>query len=206
MKLGRRFLAIVMMIMMLLGMMPTSHAMIGTCPEMGMEHNWVKDSYPPDCYNDGFEGKICNVCGTQEGKWIPSPGHQLGGWIQDPNYDPPTCEEGSMEIRVCKVCGEAWEEREVPPLGHNWVWTLGYPGDCCSEGLENGECSRCGEITERNNGKYGPHEWRDWETVKEPTCTEDGLEKRECGIAIDYGMNHTETRAIPKLGYRLEDR
>lgn len=158
MKLRRRILAIMMTIMMLLGTMPTSYAMIGTCPEMGMEHNWVQDSYPPDCYNQGFEGRACNVCSTREGTWTPA-------------------------------------------LGHDWVWTLGYPGDCCSEGIENGECSRCGEITERNNGKYGPHQWWDWETVKEPTCTEDGLEKRECGIAVDYNEDHTETRVIPKLGH-----
>ncbi len=43
------------------------------------------------------------------------------------------------------------------------------------------------------------HDWNDWETVTEPTCTEEGLERRTC-----KDCDAEETRAIPALGHDYE--
>ena len=43
------------------------------------------------------------------------------------------------------------------------------------------------------------HNWNDWETVTEPTCTEEGLERRTC-----KDCDAEETRAIPALGHDYE--
>lgn len=43
------------------------------------------------------------------------------------------------------------------------------------------------------------HNWNEWETVTEPTCTEEGLERRTC-----KDCDAEETRAIPALGHDYE--
>lgn len=44
------------------------------------------------------------------------------------------------------------------------------------------------------------HSWSNWETIKQPTCTEEGQEQRICQ---DEGCGAVETRPIPALGHDL---
>ena len=59
-------------------------------------------------------------------------------------------------------------------------------------------CSVCGDELERHEGMIEPlgHDWGEWETVKEPTETEPGLQQRVCR----RDPSHVETREIDPLG------
>ena len=133
------------------------------------------------CGGEGYRWRECRNCGTIDEELI-SREHVLGPWVQDPNYDPPTCVEGSIEVRICKICGEAWDEREVGALGHNWRWYLEHPGDCMTPETENAVCSRCGEVDERTGG-YGDHVWGDWDWAHgTPGCDHGAWMVRECQV------------------------
>lgn len=66
----------------------------------------------------------------------------------------------------------------------------------CLPGLERTTCTKCSYFTEKETAPVQFHTYGDWVTVKEPTCTEDGLKEHTCtGCGVVK-----ETAAIPATG------
>lgn len=69
---------------------------------------------------------------------------------------------------------------------------------------ENGEvvykCDLCSEEVSQVMYATG-HNWSEWETTKEPTCTEAGLQYRHCTI----GAPHGETKELAALGHAYKE-
>lgn len=119
------------------------------------------------------------------------------------------------------------EQRATDPLGHRWstpeyTWaednstvTGSHTCDECGEHesetvpatMEDTGCIRtwygdpftnqCFEQQVKEEILPDKHDWGDWEVTKEPTCTEDGEEKRVC----KFDDSHVETRVVEKLGH-----
>ena len=68
------------------------------------------------------------------------------------------------------------------------------PSTCKVAGMEYDICTECGETLNEKTLPLAAHKWNDWTVEKEPTATEEGIEKRTCSACGD-----SETRSIDKF-------
>lgn len=68
------------------------------------------------------------------------------------------------------------------------------PSTCKVAGMEYDICTECGETLNEKTLPLAAHKWSNWTVVKEPTATEEGVEKRTCSVCGD-----SETRSIEKF-------
>ena len=100
------------------------------------------------CETEGrTRGAHCRRCGEVllEQASIPAIGHLYSGWTTEIQ---PDCTSAGMEYRICTRCG-AREERELPMIAHNALWHIVEPADLTVSGLKRSECSRCGEVLDK---------------------------------------------------------
>ncbi|WP_294571232.1 CAP domain-containing protein [uncultured Subdoligranulum sp.] len=150
------------------------------------------------CTETGLtEGSKCSVCGTvitaqQE---IPALGH---AWDEGVVTKAPTCTEAGEKTFTCSHCQETKTET-VEALGHTPEVIPGKEPTCTETGLTEGsKCSVCGTIlTEQTVIDALGHEWGEWQTTKEATCTETGEQMRTC-----IRCGETETQPIQATGHR----
>lgn len=80
----------------------------------------------PTCTEDGYEKKVCSVCGTEEIIVLPATGHSP---VADAAVEPTCTEAGLTEGSHCEKCDEVFtQQEEIPALGHSygpiiWIWT-----------------------------------------------------------------------------------
>ena len=148
-----------------------------------------KNEVPATCTQEGGYDEVvrCSVCGTELERTHVSTGegyHSMGfPYI----VDEPTCRHEGLAAQDCRNCGytESWT---LEKTGHTWpdqgvnekqvyptcdeIGTYDYVYYCtvCGVELKREEC------TWRALG----HNWGAWETVREPTFDEEGLERRVC--------------------------
>ena len=168
----------------------------------------------PSCTEPGnIEHWRCPICGkyyvgdkydlhlaTEDEVLLPALGHDWGDWTET---QAPSCTEAGEEARTCKRDGTHKETREIPPTGHTpgeAVHENEVPATCTEPGSydEVVYCTACGAELSRDS-KTVPalgHDWSDWTTTTEATCTEAGEESRSC-----KRCGETETRATPPLGH-----
>ena len=167
-------------------------------PALG--HDWGEWSTlsKPDCTNPGQKVRYCRRCQARDVASIPAIGHK---WDSGTITKQPTCTQPGEKTIHCTnkfdthVC-TATKKESVPALGHNWgAWKEFLPGTCVQKQVLIRECSRCKE-TEMWTKDYGDHDWGEWQTVKEPTATEDGLRERVC----KNDKSHVEQEVIPATG------
>ena len=108
----------------------------------------------------------------------------------------PTCTADGKTTYTCTLCGETKVEK-ISKLGHTEETIPGKAATCTETGLTEGiKCTVCGEIiTAQNEIAVLAHSYGAWETVKEPTATEDGSKKRACSAC-----GAEETEVIPATG------
>ena len=154
------------------------------------EWRW-EGAAPASCLDWGMYVKFCYKCGNGMEEMEMQGPHN---WVTNTISEPTCTEQGYCEI-VCTYCGAGSGSFEsIRELGHNYGdWQLYAEGNCIAPAEEYRECSRCGDRQWRN-GDYGDHKWGEWERVKEPTYTEEGIEERVCSVCAKV-----EQRAIPKL-------
>ena len=179
----------------------------------------------------------CAVCGkyfsdaeaeqeiAQQATVLDALGHDWGAWQTEKE---PTCTEEGLEFRLCKRCGER-DEQTTDALGHDF----GEPTrenetapTCTADGGYDliTRCLRCGEMAafEHVTVEALGHDWGAWQTEKEPTCTEEGLEFRLCkrcgerdeqttdALGHDFGEPTRENETAPTCtaagGYDLVTR
>ena len=133
-------------------------------------------------------------------------------WVTDKAA---TEEATGLKHEECTVCGYKQNENtEIPVLSHthSMVKTEAASATCTEDGnTEYYTCSKCGklysdeagnnEITkEETVDKAAGHKYSDWETVKDPTCTEAGTKTRECEVC-----GAEETAEIAATGHNWKD-
>ena len=189
---GKKILAFLMVIMLLVGMAPTSLAYAGFCPDG--QHQWGPKQYgdyPPSCVDPGCWWQICTVCGEgRDGEDAYGP-HSWGPWI---TVREATCVESGLEQRTCGLCG-ATEERTTPGSGHSFgEWHVVTAPSCVKNGREEHVCSRCG-YTEFRATDMVDHNMGEWYVFEAPQVGLPGIERRDCLNECGY----LETREIPAL-------
>lgn len=152
---------------------------------------------------EGRKERHCTKCEHMESEPIPVSPH-VHVFVTDEARLPDCIHEGLTEGRHCSSCGYAEIPQEtVPALGHSFEdvpWTDGdghAPGCASIEHVMT--CIRChGDL--EGGRLYEAHAYGEWEIVKEPTETEDGLKERHCLIC-----EHMESESIPKAAEQEPD-
>ena len=135
-----------------------------------------------DCTN----AQNCTVCGAELAAAL---GHTE---VMLPAVAPTCTESGLGDYSYCSECGEVFTEREIiPATGHDYALERVSP-TCDINGYTKYTC-HCGNNYSYTIPAYG-HDFGEWETIDEPTATEDGLRVRRC----DCGEEEFED--IPALG------
>ena len=171
------------------------------------------------CTTNGFTGnKICSQCNTvlEEGTVITAGGHSFGEWAQATT---PTCTAAGSERRDCNNC-DHYETKSVAALGHTDV---NQDSLCDKCGQQLAACAHTNTTVEgavavtcTNDGRTGTtrcadcnivlvedtvipttgHVFSAWVQLKAPTCTETGMQRRDCD-----NCTHYEKEDIAALGH-----
>ena len=96
--------------------------------------------------------------------------HSWGEWV---TVREPSCTEKGVQTRECDNCGDT-ETADLPAKGHTYADEFTCHDRVCT--VED-----CGHIEKATTA----HNFGDWEIVKEPTCTEEGLKERICSVCGD---------------------
>lgn len=134
---------------------------------------------------EGRKERHCTKCEHMESEPIPVSPH-VHVFVTDEARLPDCIHEGLTEGRHCSSCGYAEIPQEtVPALGHSFEDVPWMDGDGHVPGCASIEhvmtCIRCHGNLE--GGRLSEaHAYGEWEIVKEPTETEDGLKERHCLI------------------------
>lgn len=124
--------------------------------------------------------------------------HTMSGWQLE---TPPTCEETGKEINKCTNEGCTYkQERELEPIGHDYLATKTVDPTCTENGYTVYVCQN--DASHTYNGDETPalgHDWNytyneKWREIVTPDYDKEGLEERECNRC-----HITETRALPPL-------
>ncbi len=182
-----------------------------TCTEMGTEkrtcatcgkvesrnasalgHNDTTKTTEPTCAAAGKKVTSCTRCGRVASTTvIAAKSHSWGSWIA---VKAPTCTEMGTEKSTCTVCGKV-ESRNASALGHSDTSKV-IASTCTVEGKTVKSCTRCGRVVSSTPIAVKGHSWGNWLSVKAPTCTEMGTEKRTCTVC-----RTTESRNASVLGH-----
>ena len=158
-------------------------------------HNFDAVVTEPDCIKGGFTTYTCKECGhTQRGDETEPKGHTL---TQHEAKDPTCTEFGWAAYETCSDCSHTTYAK-INALGHNTVTDPAVAPTCTSTGLTAGShCDRCGTVfVEQTELPVADHTYGGWYTATEPTCTEAGLEKRDCAVC-----GHSDERATEPTGH-----
>ena len=173
-------------------------------PALGHDYHDVVTS--ATCEGRGYTTHTCSRCShTYVDNIIDPLGHDYDedGWEV---VTAPTCTTAGLEKRVCKNDNDHVETRVINPLGHT-------PKAAANENVVNPtcetkgsydevvRCETCNAIISSTHHEVDAlgHEWGDWHTVGEATCTEPHTEQREC--AHDSEHDHIETKYTNPTGH-----
>ncbi len=198
----KRIIAILLALVLLLGLMPSALAKVGTgwdddCrgnkkqDKQGNvtygEHDWEKQSETPgsSCTSKGTATYHCSKCGANITRETKAPGHKWGKWKTTKEA---TCIKKGEETRTCKVCGKK-ETRKTSKADHEWgEWSVTKGATCTETGTREHTCRVCRE-TKKETIKKAPHTWGKWEIIVEATDHSPGTRAHTCEIC---GAQETE--------------
>ena len=106
-----------------------------------VDHDYkISEKVEPTCTTDGYESKVCQVCGESTKVTIRALNHQFTHWIEGRH---PTCTEEGEAQRQCTRCG-AIEARPIEATGHQFGLWISQP-----EGKQTSHCVHCGQTFQR---------------------------------------------------------
>ena len=149
----------------------------------------------PECTVDGYKQRDCTRCDYSETNDLSKTGHTP---VKDVAKAPTCLVSGLTEGEHCDVCGVVLKKQDtVPALGHDIKLDAYVAPTCTTTGLTAGaHCLRCDYQITQNVIPALNHEYGDWYTVTSPTCTNDGIERRDCARNDAF-----ELRSINAIGH-----
>ncbi len=146
------------------------------------------------CTTPGHQERRCAECGKTDSHTIEPIGeHSWGKWN---DVNSASCTNVGYKERYCERCGEK-ENESTPTIAHVQGQLITSSATCINEGYTYYECAMCYapmEETREVIGKKG-HTYGEWFTANNPTCVQDGEEKRQCNVCYEY-----EKRKISATG------
>ena len=146
-------------------------------------HLWEADytvDKEPTCTANGSKSIHCARCSaTKDSTVIPVIDHIYGEWEI---VTPATCTVDGSKKHICINCG--YEESSDITSDHEWndEVTVDKAPTCTQEGSQSIHCTKCDAIKEIQPLPANGHDWSEWETVKEATADEYGIEERFCHV------------------------
>lgn len=194
---ARRWTAVALAILLLIGALPATFALADGIPEPTAKFcpysatgkhrwsHWYTDK-EPTCTGKGKRWRTCeNGCGYEQTESIPAKGHSWGKWKTTKEA---TCQKQGEQTRTCKVCGEK-KTRKTDKAAHKWgEWTVTKAATCTETGKRERKCRVCGERGTETVDTL-PHTWGAWQEVTPATDHSSGARKRACRVC---GTEQTE--------------
>lgn len=164
------------------------------------------------CTEDGVRVKRCSggegcinhedgICDVEIVDTIPATGHK---WSRDYRFS----QENHTLYTVCETCGEVYEDSVTKVSGRPYSWSGQYPlGEPSATCTEPGTYRMGSDRIPFEVPAVG-HSWNSsFETVKEPTCSETGLEVIKCTRYHCDAVREGEAyqRVIPKLSHQPDE-
>lgn len=117
----------------------------------------------------------------------------------------PTCTADGYTVYVCDNCGGSYKANYVSKLGHNYVVTKEVESTCTDEGYSVYSCTNCGDSYNDDVVSANGHDYGSWYTVKDSTCLDTGIKRRDCiscgtyetGIIEAKGHNYVSAVTEP---------
>lgn len=103
------------------------------------------------------------------------------------------CTDMGYEYDICTMCNKIFNKVTLHPTGHNLKSVVKDP-TCVAKGEKYDICTVCNQKFNFSETAATGHSFGEWEAVKEPTVSENGLEKRSCSKCTE-----SETRLTDKL-------
>lgn len=142
---------------------------------------------PATCFESGVCADLCARCGRlfNYGR-IPSIGHLAIEWE---TTDEPTCLQKGLAQQKCLYCGTIISTKLLDKTSHNFGRIHYETAPSCTLYVNTyRECSVCGYKEYSTEAPIGSHSYG-WTTVREATCTEDGLMKQVCAhCGLESGL------------------
>ena len=160
------------------------------------------------CTSNGIARYICKTCGYAENHTITATGHKP----EIRNKKEATCSStGYTGDTYCSVCNKKLSSGEtIAKKEHAWVKQDNIPATCEKGEMEVEKCSVCGETKETQISDPLGHDFGEWKTTKEPTCTKYGTKKRICKRCNEYEIDvidptgHQHTKIIDQKAATCE--
>ena len=142
--------------------------------------------FASSCTEKGLKQHSCTSCGFEEIVEIEKKEHAVEEYFTEQE---PTCNKPGVKAGTCNLCYNR-VEAEIPALGHEAGDPIDTPHETCLDrAVGTVRCTRCDEVL----GAYG-HSFVT--TIRNATCTEDGVVKKECSRC-----HIVETTNIPHEGH-----
>ena len=138
-------------------------------------HSYTGTVTPPTCTAQGYTTHTCTACGNSyQDTYTAALGHD---WNAGTVTTTPTCTQKGEKLFRCRRC-EATKTESLPAKGHSYTETV-TPPTCTEQGYTTYAC-HCGYSYQGGYVSGLGHDFGEWVTTQEPTCTEAGTAVRAC--------------------------
>lgn len=149
-----------------------------------LPHSYSSIVTDPTCIEQGYTTYTC-VCGDEYvDNYVDSLGHSYSKWYE---VTAPTCTVDGLERHDCSRC-EYYETNILNKNGHSYNSVVTAP-TCTEKGYTTHTCHCENSYIDSYINALG-HNCGEWYLVIAPTCTTDGVEKRDCS-RCEYNETNT---------------
>lgn len=148
-----------------------------------VEHKWGegKRTKEPTCTETGTMSYTCERCGETREESIAALGHEYDDGVVTQE---PTCTKEGVKTFTCKHDPKHTYTEPVAKIDHTYgEWVETKAATCLNEGEKTRTCTMCGEAKETEAVAALGHlfdENAEPKVIKEPTCTETGIQVSQC--------------------------
>lgn len=159
-------------------------------------HVW-KVTKATTCTQDGVESFVCSRCGgdVTDTRAIPATGHDYQ-WVVT---TPATCTEAGVMSYKCTKCNDVVGTKAIDALGHDFNEEAIAALKPCQ--TKTFTCRRDGCNATYTKEATAEHTPGEWEVIKEPACTENGIRVKYCTVCGEEVERDTTSDAVKALGH-----